>query len=714
MTGLSHIPRKGRGALSNPQGRFETRQHESVDDGWMQVDADPLPPLETTITPEPARSIISRNQSPDIPFAQSINPYRGCEHGCIYCLDGSTPILMTDGHHRPLAEIRLGDEIYGTQRRGWYRRYVKTRVLAHWSVIKPAYRILLEDDTELVAGADHRFLTERGWKFVSGVRRPHLTTCNKLMGTSAFASPPDQDTDYTRGYLCGLIRGDGLLASYHYERAGRIHGDQHQFRLALCDIEALQRAQRYLYDWNVSAHDCLFQEAIGNRRTMHAIRTHARVSVERVREIIAWPVDTPRNWRAGFLAGIFDAEGSYSQGILRISNTDPAIIDWTRSCLQHFGFRCAIEHVRREGLRPVTVLRLLGGLTEHLRFLHSTDPAISRKCDITGQAVKSGARLRITRIEPLNITIRLYDITTGTEDFIANGVVSHNCYARPSHAYVNLSPGIDFETRIFYKQHAAALLEKALRRPGYLCQPITLGANTDPYQPIERRLRVTRSLLEVLQRFHHPVSIITKGTLVTRDLDILAALAKQNLATVMVSVTTLDAELKRTLEPRAPGCWSRLRTIHALAGAGVPVGVLVAPIIPMVNDAEMERILQLAAKAGACCAGYVLLRLPHELKDLFREWLDTHMPLRAAHVMSLIRQAHSGREYRAEFGTRMRGTGQYAELLAGRFTLACKRYQLEHGRRMRLNSGHFRPPPPDGQLSLSLDESAIPFNAGHP
>ena len=228
------------------------------------------------------------------------------------------------------------------------------------------------------------------------------------------------------------------------------------------------------------------------------------------------------------------------------------------------------------------------------------------------------------------------------------------------------------------------------------------------------KLRVTRSLLEVLQRFHHPVSIITKGTLITRDLDILAAMAKQNLATVMVSVTTLDAELKRTLEPRAPGCWSRLRTIHALAGASVPVGVLVAPIIPMVNDAEMERILQLAAEAGACCAGYVLLRLPHELKDLFRDWLDTHMPLRAAHVMSLIRQARSGREYRAEFGTRMRGTGQYAELLAGRFALACKRCQLEHGRRMRLSSGHFRPPPPDGQLSLSLDESAMPFNAGHP
>ena len=241
---------KGRSAGFNPPNRFEEISLLPSDDDsrfFPDEDRDDQR-LETRFFVDSSKSALAGNDSPDIPFTYSLNPYRGCEHGCIYCLDGRTPILMTDGHHRPLAEIRPGDEIYGTQRRGWYRRYVKTRVLAHWNVIKPAYRILLEDGTELVAGADHRFLTGRGWKFVSGVRRSHLTTCNKLMGTNAFASPPDQDTDYTRGYLCGLIRGDGLLASYHYERAGRIHGDQHQFRLALCDIEALQRAQRYLYD----------------------------------------------------------------------------------------------------------------------------------------------------------------------------------------------------------------------------------------------------------------------------------------------------------------------------------------------------------------------------------------------------------------------------------------------------------------------------------
>ena len=274
------------------------------------------------------------------------------------------------------------------------------------------------------------------------------------------------------------------------------------------------------------------------------------------------------------------------------------------------------------------------------------------------------------------------------------------CYARPSHAYVNLSPGLDFETKLFYKEHAAELLEQELRKPSYRPTPITLGANTDPYQPIERKLKITRSILEVLQRFHHPVSIITKSTLVVRDLDILADMAKLNLASVMVSITTLDENLKRSLEPRAAGPWARLRTVHAIALQGVPVGVMNAPIIPVVNDREMEHILEQAAQAGACCAGYVLLRLPYEVKDLFREWLAVHLPERAAHVMSIIRQMRGGKDYDSEFGTRMRGTGEYAELIARRFMVACKKFNLAHGRRMRLSSAHFRVPPEGPQLAL--------------
>src|SRR5258708_34287653 len=218
------------------------------------------------------------------------------------------------------------------------------------------------------------------------------------------------------------------------------------------------------------------------------------------------------------------------------------------------------------------------------------------------------------------------------------------CYARPSHAYVDLSPGIDFETRLFYKADAARLLRAELGRRGYRCQPIMLGANTDPYQPVEKRLRVTRSILEVLWQVRHPVMVITKGTLILRDLDLLQEMARQQLARVTVSLTTLDPELKRTLEPRAASPQGRLRVIGALAQAGGPVGVLTAPMIPAVNEAELEGLLEAAAQAGASRAVNVLLRLPHEVRQLFRDWLGRSLPLAARHVMSLLQQARGGRE----------------------------------------------------------------------
>lgn len=273
------------------------------------------------------------------------------------------------------------------------------------------------------------------------------------------------------------------------------------------------------------------------------------------------------------------------------------------------------------------------------------------------------------------------------------------CYARPSHAYLNLSPGLDFETKIFYKDRAAELLDQELRKPGYRPAAITLGANTDPYQPAERKLKVTRGILEVLQRFRHPVSIITKSALVTRDLDLLAELARQNLAAVFLTITTLDDDLKRHLEPRAASPAARLKAMEALAKAGVPVGVMNAPIIPAINDAEMERVLEKAAEAGARGAGYVLLRLPYELKDLFREWLKEHYPLKAEHVMSIIRQSRDGKDYDSGFGTRFRGTGQFANLIARRFALAVKRHDLGF-RGMRLSTEHFMVPPEGGQMEL--------------
>lgn len=275
------------------------------------------------------------------------------------------------------------------------------------------------------------------------------------------------------------------------------------------------------------------------------------------------------------------------------------------------------------------------------------------------------------------------------------------CYARPAHSYVNLSPGLDFETKIFYKVDAAQVLRKQLSKPSYHCKPIVIGANTDPYQPAESKLKVTRQLLEVLNQYNHPLSIITKGSLINRDIDILSELAKRRLVKVAVSVTTLSLELKSILEPRTASPKARIRTIRNLRQAGVPVTVMAAPMIPMINDKELEHILQAASEAGATSAGYTFVRLPHEVKDLFKEWLAEHFPDRAQHVMSLIKQMRGGKEYDATFGKRMVGEGEFAELLAMRFNLACKRYGLNLQRSIPFDTDSFiRPVEDHGQLSF--------------
>jgi len=274
------------------------------------------------------------------------------------------------------------------------------------------------------------------------------------------------------------------------------------------------------------------------------------------------------------------------------------------------------------------------------------------------------------------------------------------CYARPSHGYLNLSPGLDFETRLFYKANAAELLDAALRKPGHKVSAIALGANTDPYQPIEREHRVTRSILEVLARFRHPVGIVTKGVLIERDLDILQDLARDQLVSVGITLTTLDPALKRTLEPRAASADARLKVMRQLADIGVPVRVMFSPIIPFVNDAELEQVLEAAANAGATAASYVLLRLPHEVAPLFREWLATHLPLKAEHVMSLVNQSRGGKDYDARWGTRMSGEGPFAALISQRFRLARRRLGLER-ERTEFDLGKFRVPPERGdQLGL--------------
>jgi DNA repair photolyase len=278
------------------------------------------------------------------------------------------------------------------------------------------------------------------------------------------------------------------------------------------------------------------------------------------------------------------------------------------------------------------------------------------------------------------------------------------CFARPSHSYLDLSPGLDFETKLFQKQNAVELLEEALRKPGYRCRPIVLGINTDAYQPIERELGLTRRLLELLYDYRHPVSLLTKGVTILRDLDLLEAMAGENLVSVSVSLTTLDNDLKRSLEPRTASPAARLKILSEMRRIGIRPGVMVAPVIPAINDCEIEKILQASARAGATRAGYVVLRLPHELKDVFRDWLEAHYPDRAAHVMSLVRQLHGGRDYDATYGRRQTGAGQVADLISWRFKIARKRHELDRDDRPPLDVSKFRVPVRAGdQMGLWSD-----------
>lgn len=251
------------------------------------------------------------------------------------------------------------------------------------------------------------------------------------------------------------------------------------------------------------------------------------------------------------------------------------------------------------------------------------------------------------------------------------------CYARPTHSYLDLSPGLDFETEIFYKPDAAAALLAQWEKKSYVCKPITIGANTDPYQPAEKNLEITRQLLEQFVACRHPVNIITKSHLVARDLDLLAELAADNLCSVAISFPTLDDDLKRIMEPRVPSARSRLKAMRELSDNGIPTSALLAPLIPAINDHEIEAILDAVAEAGACQAHYILLRLPHELQDIFGEWLELHFPDRKDRVLSLIRQAHGGRTYDARFGVRQTGRGAYAAMLASRFRAASRKLGLD-------------------------------------
>ncbi len=274
------------------------------------------------------------------------------------------------------------------------------------------------------------------------------------------------------------------------------------------------------------------------------------------------------------------------------------------------------------------------------------------------------------------------------------------CFARPTHAYWDLSPGLDFETKILYKPDGPALLEAALQKPKYVCKPIAFGTNTDPYQPVDQTLGITRQLLEILQRYRHPFTLVTKGSHVLRDLDIFTDMAADKLCSIRISVTTLSNELKRVLEPRAASVGARLKMLNTLSENKVPVGILMAPIIPMINDIEIEEVLEACAERGALSANHIFIRLPLEVKDLFHQWLQQHFPERAQHVINLIRQSRNGLDNSSKYGTRMRGTGVFADLIAERFALSCKRLGLQNRREDQLRCDLFKVPGSVSQLAL--------------
>jgi DNA repair photolyase len=576
-----------------------------------------------------AKSALNRVPGGRYGFGWTINSYRGCTHACAYCLDGRTPILMADGGTKPLAQLRVGDAIYGTVRRGSYRRYVTTHVLAHWMTRKWAYRITLEDGTELIASADHRFLTNRGWKHVMGAeqgrkRRPHLTPNSKLMGFGSLGESIEKSAEYRRGYLCGLIRGDGHVGSYAYERPGRSNCEVHRFRLALADVEALGRAGCYLAAAGVSTQEFKFAEGSEQRRPIHAIRMSTKGGVERVRELIRWPDSASEDWTRGFLAGIFDAEGGRSDA-LRISNTDRQIVARTAAGLGRLGFDCTIEKPNAAGAFNV---RLLGGLREQLRLFQKVDPAITRKKSIEGIALKSSAKLGVVSIEPLGRRIRMFDITTGTGDFIANGVVSHNCFARRTHVYLDMDAGRDFEREIVVKVNVPELLQAELARPSWGRELVALGTNTDPYQWVESRYRMMPEILAALEAAETPVSVLTKSPLLLRDVEIYERMAKRLPISVNLSVPTLDEEAWRATEPHTPSPSARLDAVAELRRRGIDSGVLIAPLMPGINDdpEQVQPIVDRAKEAGATFLGGVALHLRDEVRDVFFAWLQAKRP----------------------------------------------------------------------------------------
>jgi DNA repair photolyase len=600
-----------------------------------------------------------------LPFGWTINPYRGCSHQCVFCLAPDTMILMADGCEKLLSDVQVGDEIYGTESRGRYRRYVRTTVEAKWATRKRAFRIELADGTVLTASGDHRFLTERGWKYVEPAarpdQRPYLTGNNRLMGfgMGGGAIPVSRGPDYRRGYLNGMIRGDGMLFHGSYADVRRVR-DIHRFRLALTDFEALERTRRYLSDFGV---ETLLRDFPTSGTPMKAIHTAKQADVGVIERLIEAPGERSLEWNAGLLAGVFDAEGSWSRGIARFTNTSLPLLAEIREALAEIDVSSVLEGPRPNGVASV---RITGGLAACRRFFRVVQPAITRKLNMDGWSVKTSSDLTVVSIVDLGVDLDLIDISTGTGDFIANGVISHNCFARNTHTYLDLDAGRDFDSQIIVKVNLVEVLERELARPSWERPNVALGTNTDPYQRAEGRYRLMPGIIAALAASETPFSILTKGTLLRRDIPLLQAAAERVPVETAMSIAVFDDELQRSIEPGAPSTAARLATVRAVREAGLPCSVFLMPVLPFLTDSRehLERALASIADAGATGVAYSARHLRPGATEWFAAWLAREHP-------ELVPR------YRALYGAGAYAPKEYRRQLAARIRPLLRRYGLE-------------------------------------